>query len=83
MTCTFCKSLNKVVIEYQGLWGSQIKEYPLENILRIDNQEIRFGSLKCYRPVLVMRTSETRRIHPSYVNANSHKNVINSINSFL
>ncbi|MBD2343264.1 hypothetical protein [Anabaena subtropica] len=81
--CTFYKSLNKVVIEYQGLRGSKVKEYPLGNILRIDSQEknTRYG--RVYRPALVLRSQETIPIHQDYTNEKSNSNIIYSINTFL
>ncbi|BCL37954.1 hypothetical protein [Nostoc sp. MS1] len=91
VNCTFYKSLNKVVIEYKGLGGVTIEEYPLENILRIDSQERETRSGKSYRLVLVFRSPkvggitspDSIPIHNDYTNAHSTNNIVYSVNSFL
>jgi hypothetical protein len=83
VTCTFYKSLNTIVIEYQGLRGSRIKEYPLFNLLRIDSQEKNTRWGKLYRPALVLKSSETIPIHQDYTNKNINQNAVYSINNFL
>jgi hypothetical protein len=91
VNCTFYKSLNKVVIECKGLGGVTIEEYPLENIFKIDIQEINTRSGKSYRPVLILRSPtslgstslETIPIHKDYTNADNTSNIVYSVNSFL
>ncbi len=82
-TCTFYKSLNKVLIERKSLRGNQIIEQPLETILNFDIQEKQFQFSKLYCIVIVLKSDKKIQINPQYTNEKSIRYVVSRIHSFL
>ena len=83
-TCTFYKSLQKVVLERKRLFGTQIIEYPLHTVSQVAVREYpgRWGR-RFYRAVLVLRSAAEVPIHGDQVGDYQIHHIVEEVNRFL
>lgn len=83
-TCTFYKSLQKVVLERKRLFETQIIEYPLHTISQVAVREYpgRWGR-RFYRAVLVLRSAAEVPIHQDQVSDRQIHHIVEEANRFL
>lgn len=84
VTCTFYKSLQKVVLERKNWFGVQSTiERPLNTLFTIEVEEKQFKNRKLYRAVLWLSSAERLPINQDYTSEHIVRSVVNSIQLFL
>ncbi|MGI0484544.1 hypothetical protein ACN4EK_03845 [Pantanalinema rosaneae CENA516] len=84
VTCTFYKSLKKVVLERKNWFGVRsITERPLDTILAIELETKQVKKQKLYRAVLFLSSAERLPINQDYTNAHTVRVAVDRIEEFL
>lgn len=84
VTCTFYKSLKKVVLERKNWFGVRSTiERPLNTILTIEIEEKRIKNRHLYRAVLMFYSAERVPINQDYTSEHAVRATVSSIQLFL
>lgn len=83
VTCTFYrKVMQKVVIERRRLWETEVREYPLDNVHHVDQEEKHTKSRTVYRTVLVT-ANERIPLHQDFTDEQSASEITYKVRQFL